>query len=1390
MNYRQEKGTEMNHRAKTAHLKTASSRLVRLPLMPSRVGALSRLRFRVALALAALAGLLAFAAPASATPVHKYLFGFNGSDTPNFFQGSFGIFNWGIAVDNSSGASAGKVYAGDNSHDVIDKFSPSASSASYLCQITGTGSASTSASECDKSTSGPGAFTSVLGLAVDPTTGFLYSFDASDHKVYEFEQSGKYTGHELNLGSVSARQLTAFGGAAYVVDETNNRITKWEPATNTVTTFSTGSDTPTGSFGEPKGVAVDGDPTSPSYKDVYVADTGSSVIDKFDETGKYLCQITGKGESSTSSSECSKAEPGLSSTFGFLNAIAVDPNSGHLYISNASQTIDEFSPTGNLLAAFNGGESPRGFFAAFNIAISKATGYVYVMGDANGAIEVFGPDRPVVTTNEVTAATASSATFHGKVNPMGLPVTNCQFEYIESTQFDPFAANPYSGGQTVPCEGTLGSGETTVPVEAHVTGLQAGKVYHYRLVAENANGPSVGGDQFFGAPTVTNLAATSITQGGAQLNARISPDNLATTYQFEYGPTTSYGSTIPASPAAAGAGGGETAVSQVLSGLAIGTTYHYRVVATNASGTAHSADRTFTTLPAAILDIQPPQALTAKSARLGAYVDPLGSHTTFEFEYGTTTAYGTTTPMADVGEGNSPELALTPVTGLQPNTTYHYRVVATNGHGTAISADESFTTEPAICPNEEFRTGPSANLPQCRAFEQVSPEEKGAAPATAPDLGSTDGRIFYLGLGSFAGSNYPGGSVQGNDYLANRTSAGWVTESMHPNESETGGQSGGLLLAQNESLTQALYQEELVGPGGYFEQVQAGTLAMREPGGTILSAAPRLESHDSSEPGWDTEQHQFAYQAESADFSHVILASNFRVLPSDTLPEHRYLRLYDITTGPSPSIAQVNVNSNGTLMEGCGSEVLEAGGRAENGKVNEISGSGARIFFADEVKGECFGQQVYVRENDTSTKSISNPETNAECTSNACVTSPRAGAVFSGASEDGSKALLLTSRQLTNDAAQGGGTNLYLYDFNAAPGHNLSAVSGGDASGQGPNVQDVVRIAPDGARIYFVAQGQLTGQPNSLGQRAISGADNLYVNDTETGETSFIAELCSGEAKSGSQTGVSACWGDDRLGEHAFTNRNGSVLVFNSFAQLTPDDTNQSADVYRYDAETGSLARVSIGHNSEADQNGNGGCPACIPGATVTATESQVWNAGSANARPMTEDGRSIVFATARPLEEGDENEKVDIYEWHDGQVSLVSGGQSHTNLPSIIFGPSPFLSPSGRDLVIVTDANLASGLGDPDGLPDVYDVRMDGGFPPPQQKPAVCQGAEACHGPAGPEPTPPVLGSEVIHAPGNVIEKPKKCKKGFVRRNGKCVKHHHKRRRHKRADRKHGGGK
>jgi len=197
------------------------------------------------------------------------------------------------------------------------------------------------------------------------------------------------------------------------------------------------------------------------------------------------------------------------------------------------------------------------------------------------------------------------------------------------------------------------------------------------------------------APTSLTTAATGVGQTGATLNGVVDPEGADTTYHFEYWPAAT-GGTVLTADAGPLTGTADQRVSAVVTGLAPGTGYRFRLVATNANGTtADPGDLGFTTAAA----LPAPTAVTGPAGRIGGHrallhgtVNPGGSATSYYLEYGTTAGYGGTTPHRAAGSGSAARSVSAWASGLRRHTTYHFRVVAVSAQGTTYGADRTFRT--------------------------------------------------------------------------------------------------------------------------------------------------------------------------------------------------------------------------------------------------------------------------------------------------------------------------------------------------------------------------------------------------------------------------------------------------------------------------------------------------------------------------------------------------------------------------------------------------------------------------------------------------------------------------------------------------------------------------
>jgi hypothetical protein len=284
---------------------------------------------------------------------------------------------------------------------------------------------------------------------------------------------------------------------------------------------------------------------------------------------------------------------------------------------------------------------------------------------------------PSATTQAASSITTSSAQLNSYVNPNGASTT-IYYQYGLTSSY---------GSTTI--SGNIGTSAGNYGTS--ISSLSPNTTYHFRIVAYNSGGTSYGSDLTFttlaSAPTATTQAASSIASTSAQLNSYVNPNGASTTIYYQYGLTTSYGSTTISGNIGTSAGNYGTTASS----LTPNTTYHFRIVAYNSGGTSYGSDLTFTTLASApAATTQAATSITSTSAQLNSYVDPSGATTTIYYQYGLTTSYGSTTISGNIGTtaGNYGTTA----SSLSPNTTYHFRIVASNSGGTTYGSDLTFTT--------------------------------------------------------------------------------------------------------------------------------------------------------------------------------------------------------------------------------------------------------------------------------------------------------------------------------------------------------------------------------------------------------------------------------------------------------------------------------------------------------------------------------------------------------------------------------------------------------------------------------------------------------------------------------------------------------------------------
>jgi hypothetical protein len=663
------------------------------------------------------------------------------------------------------------------------------------------------------------------------------------------------------------------------------------------------------------------------------------------------------------------------------------------------------------------------------------------------------------------------------------------------------------------------------------------------------------------------------------------------------------------------------------------------------------------------------------------------------------------------------------------------------------------------CPNEAFRVGPSANLPDCRAYEQVTPVEKNGGALLSSQIGQGVEGTPDLVLDSFASiagiqDNY---GIPGGWYSTARGGSGWTTSPMPPPASEyqTAQFAGGLqsFLAASLDARSSLWYErsntqpedrvdfDISRPGGVVEDVGPVTPPGTPPG--EVNQIVNINGLGVSPAG------------ESDDFSHILYRSTpvsggYRFWPFDkTEEEVGAASLYEFVGTGNAAPMLVGVDDSGNLISRCRTEV-----GAEHASHNAMSGDGDTVFFTARACGSSPAvDELFARvdngQPDAHTVAISEPSP-VDCPACDTGTSVLRPAHFEGASVDGSKVFFTTSQPLL-----GGDTNsseIYEYDFDALTGEKVVRVSDGDSTVANPSgqVEGVVQTSEDGSHVYFVAKGVLTTTPNSQGQMAREGANNLYVFERDArhpaGSNAFIAALAGSDKELWSGKAPADVTPDGRF------------IVFTSTTDhLTTDDTSTAAQVFEYDAQTDALVRVSIGQNGYND-NGNtdvAGASINSPGfAEANSDPTKYWSGLT-----MSTDGAYVFFQSSDGLAPqalnheaigepsgSEELYATNVYEYHEGNVYLISDGRDVGRKGAYLIGTGA----SGADVLFTTVDQLAPQ--DTDTNRDIYDARIDGGFPAPVA-PAECSG-DACQGPLSPAPVLLSPGSE-FQAPGAVLAPP-----------------------------------
>jgi hypothetical protein len=904
-------------------------------------------------------------------------------------------------------------------------------------------------------------------------------------------------------------------------------------------------------------------------------------------------------------------------------------------------------------------------------------------------------------------------------------------------------------------------------VSQHVEGLGSGTEYAVCLVAHNGSESSVSAPISFKtaiAPEVpSELQAEVLSASEATLKGTLNPGapGESGSYEFIYREG-GEGCQGFGEQRIFGEAGGEQEehVETTLSGLLANVTYSFCLLAKNQLGeTAISAPVTFTTeslKPEIVPGSAEAVELSPTSSELTAKVNPQGSATHYRIEYGTSTAYGSVLPIPpapepSIGAGHQPISIAQTIASLQSNVTYHWRLILESSVGTTVGADHTFVNSTL-----------GETLPDNRAYEMVTPVQKNTAAlgrfrATTPISVSADGtRLMAGALQCFAASESCTGKGEGglgDPFLFSRTASGWLTSALAPPAA---------LFPTNSQIT----SDAETGDALFFVPTagkETSSMYLRTATGEFQDVGPLTELPVSRN---GTEIHGRQFEA-TADFSHIVFSLEDSPLWPSLFPtpvSGKTLFEYSGTDNAAPRLVAVSGGAGSSSLISACMSALGSGAPFGSGEPtgtehepNAMSADGNTVFFAVEHCAEGTGEnagrpvpanELFARIDANHTVPISEPSAFSPaapypgCTETACVQDVNESAnwrpvLFTAASTDGSKAFFRSEQRLLNDAVQDQ-NNLYEYDFDR-PQAPLTDLSAGDTSGSGPGVDGVVATSADGSHVYFVAGGVLDEQANANGEKAQEGAYNLYVYSEEggAGNVSFIARLAESDAPQ---------WGGQGQEEDTFANvtPDGRYLVFESSAPITPD-TGEGAhkQVFRYDAATGQLLRISTGLHGFND-NGNAG----VGDATIVPSVEQFGYRPAGPPRPdptMSDDGSYVFFQSPNALTQHALNDvKIgtedrgehaplyaeNVYEWHEGEVHLISDGRDSGLGPEASDVELLESDASGANVFFTTSSQLVPQ--DTDTQVDIYDARICSQaspcIPPPPATTPPCDG-EDCRG-------------------------------------------------------------
>lgn len=1227
----------------------------------------------------------------------------------------------------------------------------------------------TVASDCQSATSGTlgGQFTmsnaDMIGVAVD-ATGDVFVSEPQNRRISKFDADG-------NFERAFGWDVVQTGGAGDLGTDV------YEVCTVAAQCKAAGSPSgfAAGQFGTrgAQGIAVD------AAGDLYAIDRSSGDIHhrvlRFEADGSapaiFADATVGTGPAPIQIA----ADPTGVDDHIYVMKPTTSDNSGEQRVwelDTAAVVVDDSHYAGALMPpnADNGlalrpnpdGLDPAGH-SLYLTTSASLTSHRLVVADDDG-----GFDPASTTILPPTDLGAHEATLNALIDPNG-SATTARFELsLDGVTWEP-AGPPIDAG----------SGTGDQPVSQAVTGLQANAFYRVRIVvttifAGSATSAEVPFLTDRVPPDVTTTAPIHVADTAATLRGRVNPNNLPTAYHFEYGTTTSYGSTAPVPDGDAGSGGVEQGVSFRVDELLPGVTYHYRLVATNDEGTAEGADRTFTTREA---DVTPPPG------RGYEMVTPPFKNNRITGRTLTETGVPFGLPGVPAPDGEAIFYAM----------------------GNGILDPEGGTafphaTDPVVIRREPDRW-------RVRAINDIPAAAPGGSPPPVSQLlaASTDFATsawvhdaYLFDSKSTLDTNVMGdtGGLHGSGWYD------WLAAAPYDEERVLAvGLAGdnALLTDDGGAIVRWGRYQGLLGPGdpssGQIPD-DLGTTSALEGGRAVYIQQP---------PGSGPKDTVNGCTGTGAE--------------ATLIPER------DANGTPAPTFgddlidAQPCTAGSPTSLRGATVGTVQSGPVLGSSTTRALSSDGRRVFFlspdpeADGAPTACglvnatgdgpgtgtgtdCTPQVYVRQYDSNGAPTVRWLSRTQISGQAIGLFGR-GAYLEGASEDGRFVYFRTNAPLTADDPNGTGTpgpettgsasdsswDLYRYELPASLDDDpdtgtLTRISGGPAGTADPNTNcsspqlgdpcdasvtagygSALRYASaDGSRIYFVTAAPIPGAVNDppdgvvdgpTGSASVNGTTrNLYAYDDSAPGAErwrFIARI----PFSQTPTNIDACasfgipLAAARAGEVTTPGQlsrnqvncfrgtdDGRFVAFETKGRLTEDDDDDASDIYSYDADLDRLERISAppagqdpyhcgsdGQSCNADLGFTDGHNVGLLGGGQGVAGAWHWN--------VAED-RSVYFESRLELVAEDVNgTHYDVYRWHAGDLTLMSPGSSDDH--AFYSGNSV----DGTDVFFWTSQRIDPREIESDDF-DVYDARVGGGFPPPPEPPGPgCDPlADDCQGP------------------------------------------------------------